>query len=61
VKKNGEIDYQAASPDELALVHAAQELGYMMVDRQAGTITIKSWPRGSEGEPVFEVYEIRRD
>jgi len=58
VKKNGEIDYQAASPDELALVHAAQELGYMMVDRQAGTITIKSWPRGSEGEPVFEVYEI---
>ncbi|KAI9872458.1 MAG: hypothetical protein M1830_001602 [Pleopsidium flavum] len=58
LKTNGDIDYQAASPDELALVHAAQELGYMMVDRQAGTITIKTWPKGSEGEPVFEVYEI---
>lgn len=58
VKINGEIDYQAASPDELALVHAAQELGYMMVDRQSGNITIKTWPKGLENEPVFEVYEI---
>lgn len=58
VTSNGEINYQAASPDELALVLAAQELGYLMVDRQAGTITIKSWPAGPEGDPILEVYEI---
>ena len=58
VTSNGEINYQAASPDELALVLAAQELGYWMVDRQAGNITIKTWPAGPEGDPSFEVYEI---
>ena len=58
VTSNGEINYQAASPDELALVLAAKELGYLMVDRQAGTITIKTWPAGPEGDPIFEVYEI---
>ncbi len=58
VSKNGEISYQAASPDELALVHAAKELGYLMVDRQAGTITIKTWPSGPEEDPVLDIYEI---
>ncbi|KAL8703202.1 MAG: hypothetical protein Q9201_003621 [Fulgogasparrea decipioides] len=52
-----EIEYQAASPDELALVKAAQELGYMVVDRQAGTITIKSQAIGNP-ELRFETYQI---
>lgn len=55
----GRIDYQAASPDELALVRAAQELGYMVIDRQAGVITIKSHPIGSSSlEPRLETYRI---
>ena len=58
VKDDGEIDYQAASPDELALVEAARELGYMLVDRPAGTITLKIFPAGPDGEPLFELYEI---
>lgn len=58
VTSDGAINYQAASPDELALVIAAQELGYLMVDRQTGTITIKTWPSGPDGEPDLEVYEI---
>ena len=33
-KRDGEIEYQAASPDEQALVRAAQDLGYVMIDRQ---------------------------
>ena len=37
---NGEVSYQAASPDEQALVQAAQELGYLMIDRQNATLTM---------------------
>ena len=52
------VTYQAASPDEQALVQAAQELGYMVVDRQNASITIKTDPTDSESEPSFEVYQI---
>lgn len=55
---NGEVLYQAASPDEQALVQAAQELGYVMIDRQNATITIKTASLGSEGDPSFEIYQI---
>ncbi|KAL8963693.1 MAG: hypothetical protein Q9193_000060 [Seirophora villosa] len=58
-RDNGEIEYQAASPDELALVRAAQELGYMVTDRQAGTIIISSRGTGSpNSEPRMETYTI---
>lgn len=58
IKANGEIEYQAASPDEQALVRATQELGYIMVDRQNAKITIKTMPTGSDGEPIFEIYQV---
>ncbi len=57
-KANSEIEYQAASPDEQALVRAAQELGYIMIDRQNSNITIKTLGTESEGEPGFEVYQV---
>ena len=57
-KDNGEIEYQAASPDEQALVRAAQELGYIVVDRQNGTITIQTLPSGPGAEPVYARYQI---
>ncbi|KAL8768896.1 MAG: hypothetical protein Q9209_004950 [Squamulea sp. 1 TL-2023] len=54
-----EIEYQAASPDEIALVRGAQELGYMVVDRQAKTITIESHAIGRlDLEPRLETYHI---
>lgn len=56
--ESGEFTYQAASPDEAALVRAAQELGYVVVDRQAATITIKSYPTTDSGEPLLEIYEV---
>ncbi len=40
VKENGDIEFQAASPDELALVRAAQELGWLVIDRPAQSITL---------------------
>ena len=58
VDADGSIQYQAASPDELALVKAAQELGYITIERQVNSITIKTFPNGSEGAPLVEVYEV---
>jgi len=57
-KEDGSIDFQAASPDELALVRAAQELGYLVADRAAQTITLKSRPNGPNSPEVEETYEV---
>ncbi len=56
--KDGETEYQAASPDEQALVRAAKDLGYIMVDRQNSAITIKSLSQHQSGEPTFDTYQI---
>ena len=53
-----DIHYQASSPDELALVQAARELGYVAYDRQVSTLMLKTYPDGLEAEPVFEAYEV---
>lgn len=55
---HGEINYQAASPDEAALVRAAQELGYIVVDREAQTITIETVSSDGAAEPSSETYQI---
>ena len=55
---DGSIDFQAASPDELALVRAAQDLGYLVIDRAAQTITLKSKPNGPSGVENTEVYTV---
>ncbi|KAJ0426464.1 hypothetical protein BJY00DRAFT_88882 [Aspergillus carlsbadensis] len=54
----GNTTFQAASPDELALVTAAHELGYLVHDRQPNTITIRTFPNRTEESPVDETYEI---
>ncbi|KAF3930731.1 hypothetical protein ABW19_dt0209668 [Dactylella cylindrospora] len=58
IHEDGKITYQAASPDEIALVQAAQELGYVNVDRQVGTVTIQTYPHGLQNEPITEKYDI---
>lgn len=55
---DGDITYQAASPDELALVMAAQDLGYIVTDRQSSSVTIKTYPDNDEEKPVYETYEV---
>lgn len=56
--ESGNVSFQAASPDELALVMAAQDLGYLVIDRQPNTLTIRTYPNGPEQEPQDEVYEV---
>ncbi|KAF4631827.1 hypothetical protein G7Y89_g6304 [Cudoniella acicularis] len=58
VQENGDIEFQAASPDELALVKAAQELGFLVIDRPARSITL-TYPGGAEStEKLTETYSI---
>jgi phospholipid-translocating ATPase len=54
----GNTTYQAASPDELALVTAAQQLGYLVMDRQPRNLTIRTYPSGFDDDPMDEVYEV---
>ena len=44
--KNDSFTFQATSTDEVALLDAAQELGYILVDRQANSMTIQTLNAG---------------
>lgn len=52
------IEYQAASPDELALVQAACDMGFILFDRKQKLLTLKTYPKGFDEEPEFTQYEI---
>ncbi|KAI5965575.1 DNF3 [Candida pseudojiufengensis] len=52
------ITYQAASPDELALVQAARDLGFVVFDKESNKLKIKTYPKGFENEPVVEEYQV---
>ncbi|KAI1469901.1 phospholipid-translocating P-type ATPase [Daldinia caldariorum] len=56
VKEDGEIAFQAVSPDELALVQAARDLGYLLIDRAAHSIKLQY--QNPEGELLTETYEV---
>ena len=58
LREDGTVDYQATSPDELALVRAAKELGYMVVDKHNAKITIKTNPDGEESQAIYDTYQI---
>ncbi|KAJ3472293.1 hypothetical protein NLG97_g11112 [Lecanicillium saksenae] len=55
-KEDGSIDFQAASPDELALVQAAQDLGYMLIDRPAQSIHLQT--TDADGNKVVDSYQV---
>ncbi|KAL6948829.1 hypothetical protein ACO0QE_001303 [Hanseniaspora vineae] len=52
------IEYQASSPDELALIVAARDLGFVMVSKNSNVITIKTYPSGFDKPPVTEEFEV---
>lgn len=57
--KNNEIEYQASSPDELALVRAAQELGYTVIQRSSKQVTLRiSTADGSETTRIYEILDV---
>lgn len=54
----GPIEYQSSSPDELALITAARDLGYIALNRHGKILTIKSFPNGFKKQPLLEDYKI---
>ncbi|KAH7171026.1 hypothetical protein EDB81DRAFT_636115 [Dactylonectria macrodidyma] len=57
--EDGVLGFQASSPDELALVRAAQELGYLVVNRTTQTITLRiTSPEGREEEQKYQVLDV---
>lgn len=56
--RDGKIEYQASSPDELALVKAAQELGYTVVQRSSEKITLNVHNGDSDATRVYEILDI---
>ncbi|KAK8062978.1 phospholipid-translocating ATPase [Apiospora hydei] len=57
--EDGKIDFQAASPDELALVKAAHDLGLLLVDRPTGSIVLlHTAPDGSQVTDSYQVLDV---
>ncbi|KAK8859877.1 phospholipid-transporting ATPase DNF3 [Apiospora arundinis] len=54
--EDGQIDFQAASPDELALVRAAQDLGLLLIDRPTGSIVLQS--SAPDGQQITDTYQV---
>ncbi|GKU02113.1 phospholipid-translocating atpase [Fusarium langsethiae] len=52
----GDINFQAASPDELALVEAARDLGFLVIDRPAQAIKLET--RDMDGSLHTESYQV---
>ncbi|PHH70133.1 hypothetical protein CDD82_7310 [Ophiocordyceps australis] len=57
-KRGSKIDFQASSPDELALVRAAQEIGYLVTRRTRQSITLQTQPVDGEQEGKEMTFEI---
>ncbi|KAK7422619.1 drs2 neo1 protein [Neonectria magnoliae] len=58
-KEDGGVEFQASSPDELALVRAAQELGFLVINRTTQTITLQiKHPDGREEEQNYQVLDV---
>ncbi|KAI0436219.1 phospholipid-translocating P-type ATPase [Xylaria telfairii] len=54
--EDGKITFQAASPDEVSLVQAAQDMGYLLIDRPAQSIKLRVQLQSDE--PVVETYNV---
>ncbi|KAF5021572.1 hypothetical protein F66182_6401 [Fusarium sp. NRRL 66182] len=53
---DGDITFQAASPDELALVEAAKDLGFLVIDRPAQAIKLEC--QDVDGSLRTETYQV---
>jgi phospholipid-translocating ATPase len=57
--RDGEMTFQAASPDELALVQAAKDLGYLLVERSARSITLEvDSGNESKSRRIYEILDV---
>eukprot|EP00162_Nutomonas_longa_P015389 comp22295_c0_seq1/m.53328 comp22295_c0_seq1/g.53328 ORF comp22295_c0_seq1/g.53328 comp22295_c0_seq1/m.53328 type:complete len:1167 (-) comp22295_c0_seq1:215-3715(-) len=57
-EQKGKLIYQASSPDEFALVHAARHLGFALKTRDIDSVTICENENRSEAKPVMTTWKI---
>ncbi|KAH3674586.1 hypothetical protein WICMUC_003132 [Wickerhamomyces mucosus] len=53
-----DIEYQSSSPDELALVLAARDMGFVVFSKNLKELTIRTYPNGFDEDPVDKIYEV---
>lgn len=57
--KDGQLEYQASSPDELALVKAARDLGYTVIHRTTRSVTLRVDGANSDAEDMtFQILDV---
>jgi phospholipid-translocating ATPase len=56
--KDGKLDFQAASPDELALVRAAQDLGFLVIQRTTQAVTLRITSAGEHSERTYRILDV---
>jgi phospholipid-translocating ATPase len=56
--KDGKIDFQASSPDELALVRAAQDLGFLVIQRSTQEVTLRITCEGGYSERTYKILDV---
>lgn len=56
---DGRLEFQAANPDELALVEAARDFGYLLVDRPTNAIRLRTTnPDGTTHVETYQVLDV---
>ena len=53
---DGRLVFQAANPDELALIEAARDFGYLMTDRPTNAIKLQT--TDADGSSIIETYQV---
>lgn len=57
--EDGEVDFQASSPDELALVRGARDLGFIVTHRSSQSITVQiPHQDGTSSSTVYEILDV---
>lgn len=57
--EDGQVDFQASSPDELALVRGARDLGFVVTHRSSQSVTVQiPHQDGSNSSTVYEILDI---
>lgn len=57
--EDGQMDFQASSPDELALVRGARDLGFVVTHRSSQSVTVQiPHQDGSSSSTVYEILDV---
>ncbi|KAK5132392.1 hypothetical protein LTR08_009122 [Meristemomyces frigidus] len=58
IAEDGSVEFQASSPDELALLQAAQDFGFLLIQRSSRSLTLlETSATGHESRQTYEVLD----